>query len=118
MAGEYNYNDYMSFTENAALISSEYPNAKSILIRSHKTYGYMIFEDLTCSAYSAWLSADYEDGTDIDRLMLYYDIHPAAVPDLIYIEAEGVKDAERFDQIGKYTQEELSGGAVLLVREE
>ncbi len=118
LAGEYNYNDYMSFTENAALISSEYPNAKSILIRSHKTYGYMIFEDLTCSAYSAWLSADYEDGTDIDRLMLYYDIHPAAVPDLIYIEAEGVKDAEKFDQIGKYTQEELSGGAVLLVREE
>lgn len=73
--------DYL-LLDKAVTESEAYRNAKSVLFLSEKTWLYLL-EPKQIASYSAWLSGVSE--ASIERLALYYGLHPDKKPDCIFL---------------------------------
>ena len=83
--------------------------------------GYLIMNDWSNGANSAWLADSVKDLNDV-RMDEYAKRHPEKTPDVIYVDADskGVWSDEQWadycDKRG-YRLEKLDGGAFALVKE-
>ena len=55
-----------------------------VLYYSRDTYLYLM-DDKEMAAYSAWLAIDYENNSEWQRLLSYYQLNPEKLPDCIYL---------------------------------
>ena len=55
-----------------------------VLYYSRDTYLYLM-DDKEMAAYSAWLAIDYENNSEWQRLLSYYQLNPDKLPDCIYL---------------------------------
>lgn len=108
---------YMDFVDVADMISEECPNAKSILVLSEKTYGYLVCENLANASFSAWMSLDgnYTPALD-EKLSAYYTVNPQKIPDVVYMDSYVADAVKRFSELGHYMSYRTEQGPVLLAK--
>ena len=108
----YKKSEYQNVLKAKDYISMYHPDAKSILFFSDYTWPYLIFDNCTNSAYSAWLSGVSQ--TTFERLKVYYQINPDKLPDIVYIDRFNADYALKFENEYGYASELLDTGAVIL----
>lgn len=83
---------YESYLRDTAAFRQE-DKAQSVLYLSENTWLYLAGEGIEMCPYSAWL-AGVNDNT-IQRLIIYYDINPHKLPEVIYAEYQYAEFAFR-----------------------
>ena len=92
----------------------EEAKAASVLYLSENTWLYLASEGIEMSPYSAWL-AGVNDNT-VERLVIYYEINPHKLPQIIYAEAQYAEFAYRLAANYDYSVTSSSYGNLIFTQ--